>query len=60
MTLETVSEDSWLDMKQIGSYARGHGNPTFESLLKLCKGLHVDPKDLLSRVEELLKRRLES
>lgn len=60
MTIETVAEDSGLDVTLIGDYKRGQGNPTFDSLLKLCKGLHIDPTELMGRIVHLLKRRLES
>ncbi|MHB1469480.1 MAG: helix-turn-helix domain-containing protein [Solirubrobacteraceae bacterium] len=54
MTLETIAGDSGLDMKQVGDYSRGQGNPTFSSFRKLSKGLHVDSSELMRRVETLL------
>lgn len=57
MTLDTVVADSDLDEKQIGTYIRGQGNPTYNTLLKLCKGLHVAPSDLLRRAEDLHSKR---
>lgn len=53
MTLDTVVADSGLDEKQIGTYIRGQGNPTYSTLLKLCEGLHVSLATLMLRVEEL-------
>jgi transcriptional regulator with XRE-family HTH domain len=53
MTLDTVVADSGLDEKQIGTYIRGQGNPTYSTLLKLCEGLHVSLATLMTRVEEL-------
>jgi hypothetical protein len=53
MTLDTVVADSGLDEKQIGTYIRGQGNPTYSTLLKLCEGLHVSLAALMARVEEL-------
>jgi transcriptional regulator with XRE-family HTH domain len=59
MTMDTVVADSGLDEKQIGTYIRGQGNPTYTSLLKLCDGLHVSPATLMLRAEEMHdKRRL--
>jgi transcriptional regulator with XRE-family HTH domain len=53
MTLDTVVADSGLDEKQIGTYVRGQGNPTYSTLLKLCDGLHVSIATLMLRAEEL-------
>jgi DNA-binding phage protein len=58
MTLDTVASDSGLDEKQIGTFIRGQGNPTFGTLLKLCDGLHVSPGELMVIVDTLHKKRL--
>ena len=58
MTLDTVAADSGLDEKQIGTFIRGQGNPTYSTLLKLCDGLHVSPGELMTLVDELHKKRL--
>jgi DNA-binding phage protein len=58
MTLDTVAADSGLDEKQIGTFIRGQGNPTFSTLLKLCEGLHVSFAELASRAQELYRKRL--
>jgi len=57
MTLDTVARDSGLDEKQIGTFIRGQGNPTYSTLLKLCDGLHVSLATLTRRAEELHKKR---
>lgn len=59
MKLDTVAADSGLDEKQIGTFIRGQGNPTYSTLLKLCEGLHVSPGELIRRAEELHKKRVE-
>ncbi len=59
MTVDTVSADSGLDEKQIGTLIRGQGNPTYSTLLKLCGGLHVSPAALMRRAEELREKRPE-
>lgn len=59
MTLDTVVRDSGLDEKQIGTYIRGQGNPTYGTLLKLCDGLHVSLATLTSRAEWLHEKRRE-
>ena len=58
MTLDTVAADSGLDEKQIGTFIRGQGNPTYSTLLKLCKGLHMSLGELMLSAEELHERRL--
>ncbi|HEX5853925.1 MAG TPA: helix-turn-helix transcriptional regulator [Solirubrobacteraceae bacterium] len=57
MTLDSVARDSDLDEKQIGTFIRGQGNPTFSTLVKLCNGLHVTPAALLVRAEKLQEKR---
>ncbi len=59
MNLDTVAADSGLDEKQIGTFIRGQGNPTYSTLLKLCEGLHVSPGELMLRAEDLHRKRVE-
>jgi transcriptional regulator with XRE-family HTH domain len=58
MTLDTVTADSGLDEKQIGTFIRGQGNPTYSTLIKLCDGLHVSPDVLITRAQDLYRKRL--
>jgi transcriptional regulator with XRE-family HTH domain len=58
MTLDTVAAESGLDEKQIGTFIRGQGNPTYSTLLKLCDGLHVSLGELMRRADELHEKRL--
>jgi len=58
MTLDTVVRDSGLDEKQVGTFIRGQGNPTFSTLLKLCDGLHVSPATLMFKAEDLHRKRI--
>ncbi|HEY2141576.1 MAG TPA: helix-turn-helix transcriptional regulator [Solirubrobacteraceae bacterium] len=58
MTQETVAEESGLNIKQVGAFVRGQGNPTYTTLLKLCKGLHVRPGQLMELTDELRDKRL--
>ena len=53
MTQETVAEDSGMNIKQVNEFVRGQGNPTYTTLLKLSRGLHVSPGELMSLVDEL-------
>jgi transcriptional regulator with XRE-family HTH domain len=57
MTLDTVAADSGLDEKQIGTFIRGQGNPTYNTLLKLCDGLHVSLGELMLTAEKLHEKR---
>jgi transcriptional regulator with XRE-family HTH domain len=52
MSQESVATDGGLSIKLVNSYARGQGNPTYESLLSLAEGLHVRVGELMSRVDE--------
>jgi transcriptional regulator with XRE-family HTH domain len=59
MTLDAVAAESDLDEKQIGTFIRGQGNPTYKTLLKLCDGLHVSLGELMLTAEELHDERVE-
>jgi transcriptional regulator with XRE-family HTH domain len=58
MTQEAVAEDAGLDVKQVGMFVRGRGNPTYTTLLKLCEGLHLSLGELMVRADELYERRV--
>jgi transcriptional regulator with XRE-family HTH domain len=58
MTQEAVADDAGLDVKQVGTYVRGRGNPTYTTLLKLSEGLHMSLGELMSRAEDLYEKRL--
>ena len=58
MTLDTVAAESGLDEKQIGTFIRGQGNPTYSTLLKLCDGLHLSLGDLMLSAQDLYQKRL--
>jgi transcriptional regulator with XRE-family HTH domain len=58
MTQEAVADDSDLDVKQVGTFIRGRGNPTYTTLLKLSEGLHVSLGELILRAEDLYEKRL--
>jgi DNA-binding phage protein len=58
MSVDTVAADSGLDEKQIGTFIRGQGNPTYSTVLKLCDGLHLSPGELMAIVDKLHKERL--
>jgi transcriptional regulator with XRE-family HTH domain len=56
MTQGTVAHDSGMNVKQINELVRGQGNPTYTTLLRLSRGLHVSPSELMSLVDELRDR----
>jgi hypothetical protein len=56
LTLDTVTSDSGLDEKQVGTFIRGQGNPTYGTLLKLCEGLHLSLAELVLRAEKLYEQ----
>jgi transcriptional regulator with XRE-family HTH domain len=58
MTHETVAADGGLTVKQVGDLVRGQGNPTYTTVLKLSRGLHVRPSELMARTDQLLDKRL--
>jgi hypothetical protein len=50
-----IGFDAGLAVKQVGSFVRGQGNPTYTTLVRLCEGLHVSPGELTSRADHLYK-----
>jgi transcriptional regulator with XRE-family HTH domain len=60
MTHETVAEDGGLTVKQVGELVRGQSNPTYMTVKKLCRGLHVRSGELMARADDLLDKRLGS
>lgn len=58
MTHETVATDGGLTVKQVGDLVRGQGNPTYTTILRLCRGLHVSAGELFARADRLLDKRL--
>jgi transcriptional regulator with XRE-family HTH domain len=58
MTHETVAFDSGLDVKQVGTFVRGQGNPTYITLLRLAEGLHMSLGELMSRADDLYDEHL--
>jgi transcriptional regulator with XRE-family HTH domain len=57
LTQEQVAERSGLNVKQINALVRGQANPTYENILKICKGLGVSPGSLMGLVDELREQR---
>ncbi len=57
LTQEEVAERSGLNVKQINALVRGQANPTYENILKVCRGLGVSPGSLMGLVDELREQR---
>jgi transcriptional regulator with XRE-family HTH domain len=57
MTQDTVADDGGLTTKQINDFVRGQGNPTYTTLIKLARGLHVTPGRLITLRDELYDKR---
>lgn len=44
-----------LDVRQVSALVRGQANPTYDSLLQLCRALGIPLSELVRRVEALLR-----
>lgn len=53
MTQEDLADASDMDVKQVGRYICGQGNPTFTTMRRLCAGLPVTHGDLVKLAEAL-------
>ena len=54
MSRDSVAVESSLNVRQVNAFARGHGNPTYTTLLRLSKGLHVRLGELMTLTDELV------
>lgn len=53
MSQNSVAADSGLNIRQVHTFTRGQGNPTYETLLRLCEGLHVSIGELMTLADAL-------
>jgi len=53
MSQRSVAQKSGLSFEQVNAYARGQGNPTYETLLRLCKGLELSLGELMTRRDNM-------
>ena len=51
MSQGSVAAESGLNIRQVSDFARGQGNPTYTTLLRLCDGLHVSLGELLTKAD---------
>jgi transcriptional regulator with XRE-family HTH domain len=59
MSQDSVASESGLNIRQVNAFVRGQGNPTYTTLLRLCKGLHVKLGELMTRADDLRERHSE-
>jgi transcriptional regulator with XRE-family HTH domain len=57
MTQDSVAFEGGLDVKQVNELVRGQSNPTYTTILKVCKGLKVRPGKLMTLSDKLLDKR---
>jgi transcriptional regulator with XRE-family HTH domain len=55
MSQGSVARESGLDIRRVNDFARGQGNPTYTTLLRLCDGLHVSLGELLTKADAFRK-----
>jgi transcriptional regulator with XRE-family HTH domain len=55
MSQGSVAAKSGLDIRRVNDFARGQGNPTYTTLLRLCDGLGVSLGELLTKADALRK-----
>lgn len=53
MSRQAAADRCALNYEHLNELARGHGNPTLETLVELCKGLDTTPGQLLTSADEL-------
>lgn len=53
LSRKSVAVESGLNIRQVSAFARGQGNPTYETLLRLCDGLHVRLSELMTLTDEM-------
>lgn len=56
MTQESVAAEAGLNISQVNALVRGQGNPTYTTIVKLCRGLHVQPGRLMELVDEFYEQ----
>jgi transcriptional regulator with XRE-family HTH domain len=50
---DALAAATGMDIKQLGSYVRGQGNPTYTTVLRISRGLGVEPGRLLTIADRL-------
>jgi transcriptional regulator with XRE-family HTH domain len=52
--LRTISWHCELNYEHLSAISRGLGNPTFETLMELCKGLDMTIGELMTTLDDFL------
>lgn len=45
-----------MDIKQLGSYVRGQGNPTYTTILRISRALEIEAGRLIAIADELRRQ----
>jgi len=56
LTRDRVATDSGMDIRRINTFIRGHGNPSYTTLLRLAAGLDVTLGHLMTLTDTLRGR----
>jgi transcriptional regulator with XRE-family HTH domain len=51
-----LAERTGIDYKAVSKYLKGQGNPTYETLKRLCDGIGVSLGEVMVRAEELAQQ----
>jgi transcriptional regulator with XRE-family HTH domain len=51
-----LADRTGIDYKAVSKYLKGQGNPTYETLKRLCDGIGVSLGEVMVRAEELAQR----
>ncbi len=57
LSVRKVAGRCELNYEHLGELARGHGNPTFDTLMELCVGLDITIGELMTTVSDFLSDR---
>jgi transcriptional regulator with XRE-family HTH domain len=59
LSLRKIAGRCELNYEHLGELARGHGNPTFDTLMELCMGLDITIGQLMTSVDDFRRDRAE-
>jgi transcriptional regulator with XRE-family HTH domain len=60
VSLLTVSKNCRLNYEHLTELARGHGNPTFDTLMTMCEGFGITIGELMTTVDKFQSKRAKS
>jgi transcriptional regulator with XRE-family HTH domain len=53
MSQDSVAFEGELNIRQVNTFVRGRGNPTYTTLLRLSRGLHIRLGELMTLTDEI-------